>query len=132
MRSPPRDSPLHRLRLSLRLRLHSPSTSTSTPTSHPHDHPHNCTFHRQGIAGRGVSLPASVNNASAAFARRAEARTKPGSGVGVTGFAAEKGLEGGFATGRSVAAAADPRGEAAMGERLADVMLLLRDFFNKR
>ena len=52
--------------------------------------------------------------------------------MGVTGFAAEKGLEGGFATGRSAAAAADPRGEAAMGERLADVMLLLRDFFNKR
>ena len=55
-----------------------------------------------------------------------------GAGVGVTGFAAEKGLAGGFATGRSLATAADPRGEAAMGERLADVMLLLRDFFNKR
>ena len=52
--------------------------------------------------------------------------------MGATGFAAEKGLASGFAKGRSLASAADPRGEAAMGERLADVMLLLRDFFNKR
>ena len=92
----------------------------------------NLTFHLQGVAGRGVSQTASANNASGAFIRRAEARTKQGSGISATGFAAEKGLASGFAKGRSLGTAADPRGEAAMGERLADVMILLRDFFNKR
>ena len=87
---------------------------------------------REGVAGRGVSQTASANNASGAFIRRAEARTKQGSGISATGFAAEKGLASGFAKGRSLGTAADPRGEAAMGERLADVMILLRDFFNKR
>jgi len=88
-----------------------------------------------GVAGRGVHLGAAAFNAAGAFNTRADCRTKQGPGVSpfsATGFAAEKALASGFASGVAIKGDADPRGDKAMGERLADIMIMLRDFFSKR